>query len=73
MLDILFGNHGEVGYLISIVVDKIIQRALVVLRNFIRRERSRHDEIELWSLRREDCKERESDWHNVRQSSEQRC
>lgn len=52
MLDVLLGDHGEVGYLISIVVDEIIQGALVILCNFIGREKSRHDETEVGILRR---------------------
>jgi len=35
VLDVFFGDHGQVGYLVSVIVDEIIERAFVILCDFI--------------------------------------
>lgn len=35
VLDVFFGDHSQVGYLVSVIVDEIIERAFVVFCDFI--------------------------------------
>ena len=35
VLNVFFGDHGQIGYLVSVIVDEIIERAFVILCDFI--------------------------------------